>query len=121
MPLEQDEPSLEVVKSQAPPDHGDEPGFILNPPVQFQDRIIDFISIDLSKLSGGDLKQIEREYVARFKPDQNKSFFLHNNFLLLLWARVNDLDEAFFDKAPSTLRLQLTEFYKMRMEKVLGE
>lgn len=109
-------PPLEIVK-----DHGEEPGFTLNPPIEYQGRLVDFISIDLSKLKGADAKAIEREFRARYKPDPNRSFFLNNQYLILLWARLNDLDEGFFEKAGMPLYLQLTEFYKMRMEKVLGE
>lgn len=101
--------------------YGDEPGFILNPPVEYQGRTVEFISIDISKLKGADLKAIGREFKARFKPDPNESYFLDNNYLILLFARINDLDEGFFDRLNGIAYLQLTEFYKLRMRKVLGE
>lgn len=101
--------------------YGDEPGFILNPPVEYQGRTIEFISIDLSKLKGSDVKAIGREFKARFKPDPNEAYFLDNQYLVMLFGRINDLDEGFFDRLNGVTYLQLTEFYKIRMKKVLGE
>src|SRR6266404_5541934 len=115
--VEQEEP----VKREPPVSkYGDEPGFILNPPMEYQGRNVEFISIDLSKLKGSDLKAIGREFKARFKPDPNDSYFLDNNYLILLFARINDLDEGFFDRLNGVVYLQLTEFYKIRMRQVLG-
>src|SRR6266481_7876013 len=111
-----DQEVLELVKPEPPASkYGDEPGFLLNPPVEYQGRSVEFISIDLSKLKGSDLKAIGREFKARFKPDPNDSYFLDNNYLILLFARINDLDEGFFDRLNGVVYLQLTEFYKIRM------
>jgi hypothetical protein len=111
----------EPAKPESPASsHGDEPGFILNPPVEFQGRTVDFISIDISKLKGFDLKAIGREFKARFKPESGESYFLDNNYLILLFARINELDEGFFDRLNGVVYLQLTEFYKIRMKQVLG-
>lgn len=114
-------------ESSAPPEaepatssHGDEPGFILTPPVEYQGRIVDFISIDIGKLKGADLKAIGREFKARFKPEPGESYFLENNYLILVFARINNLDEGFFDRLNGMVYLQLTEFYKIRMKAVLG-
>jgi hypothetical protein len=100
--------------------YGDEPGFILTPPVEYQGRTVDFISIDIGKLKGADLKAIGREFKARFKPDPNESYFLDNQYLILLFARINGLDEGFFDRLNGVVYLQLTEFYKIRMKSILG-
>jgi hypothetical protein len=98
-----------------------EPGFFLNPPIEYQGRTVEFISIDLSKLKGADLKAIGREFKARFKPIPGESYFLDNDYLILLFARINDLDEGFFDRLNGNAYLQLTEFYKIRMKTILGE
>jgi hypothetical protein len=101
--------------------YGDEPGFILNPPIEFQGRTVDFISIDLTKLKGADLKAIGREFKARFKPSPGESYFLDNDYLILVFSRINDLDETFFDRLNGVAYMQLTEFYKIRMKTILGE
>ena len=122
------EKKIAVVKPESPETEaeapsskfGDEPGFILTPPVEYQGRLVEFISIDIGKLKGSDLKAIGKEFKARFKPDPGESYFLENNYLILLFARINDLDEGFFDRLNGVVYLQLTEFYKIRMKAILG-
>ena len=125
------EKKIAVVKPESPPAEteggkkppskfGDEPGFILTPPVEYQGRTVEFISIDIGKLKGSDLKAIGKEFKARFRPEPGESYFLENNYLILLFARINNLDEGFFDRLNGVVYLQLTEFYKIRMKAILG-
>src|SRR5262249_20208026 len=93
--------------------YGDESGWILYPTIEYQGRTVDFICNNLSKLKGPDYRAIEREFKARFKPKPDESVFLNTNYLILLWARINDLDEGFFDIIDGTIYQQITQFYKM--------
>ena len=91
----------------------DGPGVHLNPPVDYEGEQIDFISTDFSKLKGADLRQIAKEYKARFRPAADAVFFFDANYLLMMFGAINKIDPAWFDQLDGRSYLALTEFYKI--------
>jgi hypothetical protein len=111
MPPEIDTNAIVTSDNVAP----DGPGITLKKPIEFDGKTISFISTDFSRLSGKDLKAVVREYKMRFKPRDDQSYLLDTNYLLLVFARINEIDESFFDLLDGNAFLQVTEFYKLAM------
>jgi hypothetical protein len=100
----------EPVKEESPEKA---PGIELKEPIEFEGKTISFISTDFSRLSGKDLKQIAKEYKMRFRPPPGESFLLDSSYLILCFARINEVDEAFFDRVDGRTYLGLTEGFKL--------
>lgn len=96
------------------------PGITLTPPVDWDGETIDFISTDFNRLTGGDLRQVEKEFRATYHPEADAIFFLDTNYLLLLFAKINGVDVGFFNKISGANYLSLTEFYKLGVKESLG-
>src|SRR5260221_4176539 len=98
----------------------DGPGIKLKTPIEFEGKKVRFISTDFSRLKGRDLKMAAKEYKMRFKPAPGESFLLDSNYLVLVFSRINQVDEAFFDLLDGNVYLQLTEFFKLGMQEVMA-
>jgi hypothetical protein len=101
------------------PAAADGPGILLKKPIEFEGKTISFISTDFSRVNGKELKAAAREYKMRFKPAPDKSFVLDSDYLILVFARINNVDESFFDLLPGDAYLQLTEFFKLGMSSLM--